>query len=209
MIGLSAAAAAALLGIGTEALGNAGAILPSQYERENKKQLKALEAQRAQGNLGLSSREKDALRAQRAAPLAAEAQRAQNELTRMSANSGLTGQGLQTQASLATRTAAIKDAVEGDIQVQDLARARQQEEEYWARLAAQSQAQQERRQAVANVALTGAGAYQAEDAAKRLREGTIGDRDAAKAIGITSSAYKKVASQLTPEVMAEIEEYLK
>ena len=208
MIGLSAAAAAALLGIGTEALGNAGAIIPSQYERANKKELQKLEGQRAQGNLGLSSREKDSLRAQRAAPLAAEAQRAQNELQRMSANNGLTGQGLQTQVALATRTAAIKDAIEGDIQVQDLARARQQEEEYWARLAAQSQAQQERRQAVANVALTGAGAYQAEDAAKRLREGTIGDRDAARKLGLTSAQYKTIAAKATQEQLAEIEEYL-
>lgn len=208
MIGLSAAAAAALLGIGSEALGNAGAILPSQYERENKKQLQKLEGQRAQGNLGLSSREKDALRAQRAAPLAAEAQRAQNELTRMSANSGLTGQNLQTQAALATRTAAIKDTIEGDIQVQDLARARQQEEEYWARLAAQSQAQQERRQAVANVAAAGLQAGNAEKAQAKLREGTIGDRDAAQKLGLSPADYARIAGQLTPDVMAELEEYL-
>lgn len=208
MIGLSAAAAAALLGIGSEALGNAGAILPSQYEWENKKQLQKLEAQRAQGNLGLSSREKDALRAQRAAPLAAEAQRAQNELQRMSANSGLTGQGLQTQAALATRTAAIKDGIEADVQVQDLARARQQEEEYWARLAAQSQAQQERRQAVANVAQAGLKAGSAEKAQAKLRDGTIGDRDAAQKLGLSPADYARIAGQLTPDVMAELEEYL-
>lgn len=208
MIGLSAAAAAALLGIGSEALGNAGAIIPSKMERANKAELQKLEAQRAQGNLGLSSREKDALRAQRAAPLAAEAQRAQNELQRMSANSGLTGQGLQTQAALATRTAAIKDGIEAEVQVQDLARARQQEEEYWARLAAQSQAQQERRQAVADVAQAGLKAGSAEKAQAKLRDGTIGDRDAAQKLGLSPADYARIASQLTPDVMAELEEYL-
>lgn len=208
MIGLSAAAAAALLGIGSEALGNAGAIIPSKMERANKAELQKLEAQRAQGNLGLSSREKDALRAQRAAPLAAEAQRAQNELQRMSANNGLTGQGLQTQAALATRTAAIKDGIEADVQVQDLAEARRKEEEYWARLAAQSQAQQERRQAVANIAQAGLKAGSAEKAQAKLRDGTIGDRDAAQKLGLSPADYARIAGQLTPDVMTELEEYL-
>lgn len=210
-IGISAAAAAALLGMGTQALGSAGSLIPSKTERANKEQLRALEAARKNGGLGLTEQEKQALRAQRAAPLAAEATRANQELQRMSANSGLTGQNLQTQAAISTRTAAIKDAVEGDIQVQDAARAQQQEQEYWARLAAADAARQARVQAVGDVALAGVGAYKAEDAAKKLREGTVGDRDMAKSMFITPAQYQAMveSKKISPEALAEIEEYLK
>lgn len=208
-IGISAAAAAALLGMGTEALGNAGALIPSKTERANKQQLQMLEAKRKSGGLGLTEQEKQAMRAQRAAPLAAEATRANQELQRLAAASGLTGQNLQTQAAISTRTAAIKDAVEGDIQVQDAARAREQEQEYWARLAAADAARQQRIEAVTNIAGAGVQNYMAEDAFKRMREGTIGDRDAAKAVGLTATQYKKIAEKATPEQLAEIEEYLK
>jgi hypothetical protein len=207
-IGISAAAAAALLGMGTQALGNAGSLIPSKTERANKEQLRALEAARKNGTLGLTEQEKQAMRAQRAAPLAAEAARANQELQRMSANSGLTGQNLQTQAAISTRTAAIKDAVESDIQVQDAARAQQQEQEYWARLAAADAARQARVQAVGDVALAGVNAYKGEDAAKKLRDGTVGDRDAAMKLGINPKDYARIASQLSPSTLAELEEYL-
>lgn len=207
-IGISAAAAAALLGMGTQALGNAGSLIPSKTERANKQQLQMLEAQRKNGGLGLTEQEKQAMRAQRAAPLAAEATRANQELQRMSANSGLTGQNLQTQGAIATRTAAIKDAVEGDIQVQDAARAQQQEQEYWARLAAADAARQARVQAVGDIALAGVGAYKGEDAARKLREGTVGDRDAAMKLGLNPKDYARIASQLSPSTLAELEEYL-
>lgn len=203
---ISAAAAAALLGIGKDVVGGAAALIPTQYERANKAELQRLEAARKNGTLGLSSREKDSLRAQRAAPLAAEAQRAQNELQRMSANSGMTGQNLQTQAALATRTAAIKDAVEADVQVQDLAEAQRQEEEYWARLVAQSEARKQRMQTAADAASTGIDRYITEDAAKQVREGTVGDRDAARKMGISLRDYQRLAKDAA--TMAEIGEYL-
>lgn len=204
---ISAAAAAALLGIGKDVVGGAASLIPTQYERANKAELQRLEAARKNGTLGLSSREKDSLRAQRAAPLAAEAQRAQNELQRMSANSGLTGQGLQTQAALATRTAALKDTIEADVQAQDLAEAQRQEEEYWARLVAQSEARKQRMQTAADAASTGIDRYITEDAAKQVREGTVGDRDAARKMGISLRDYQRLAKDAA--TMAEIEEYLK
>jgi hypothetical protein len=207
-IGISAAAAAALLGMGTQALGNAGSLIPSKTERANKEQLRALEAARKNGTLGLTEQEKQAMRAQRAAPLAAEATRANQELQRMSANSGLTGQNLQTQAAIATRTAAIKDAVEGDIQVQDAARAREQEQEYWARLAAADAARQARVQAVADVAGAGIGAFKAEDAATKMRAGELNLRDAAKSMGVSQKDYLRIVEQESPETIAEIQEYL-
>lgn len=203
---ISAAAAAALLGIGKDVVGGAASLIPTQYERANKAELQRLEAARKNGTLGLSSREKDSLRAQRAAPLAAEAQRAQNELQRMSANNGLTGQGLQTQAALATRTAAIKDTIEADVQAQDLAEAQRQEEEYWARLVAQSEARKQRMQTAADAASTGIDRYITEDAARQVREGTVGDRDAARKLGISLKDYQRLAKDQA--TMSEIGEYL-
>lgn len=162
---LPAFAVAALLGAGKQIASDPSALVKSDYEKKNKEELQRLEALKNSGGLGLTDKQKQGMYAESRETINLQAQRAADEAARLSATNPMSGQTLDMQAALGASTAGLRDQVNARVQAADVARALEQEEEYWARLNADSQYKNQRRDAWGNViggAVEGGAAGQAQ-----------------------------------------------
>jgi len=162
---LPAFAVAAALGAAKQIYSDPSALVKSDYEKKNKEELMRLENMKDNGNLGLTDKQKQGMYAEARETISLQAQRAAEEAARLSATNPMSGQSLDMQAALGTSTAGLRDEVNARVQAADVARALQQEKEYWARLQANDQYKNQRRDAWGNViggAIEGGAAGQAQ-----------------------------------------------
>ena len=174
----------------------------SEAEKENERRLAQLKMQQNMGTLGLTQQEQQSLYTKAADAASAQTAQQQQIAKQYAAAGGASGAGsaiagqLQSQENLAR----IQAQVSRGVQEQDLARKRELEAEIQARIAAKSESEETREQAIAGIA--GAG-FQA--GAERLAlESTIqGKKPSAAEI----AAVQKLYGYATPEEAAGLIEY--
>ena len=150
---------AGLIGVAGETISQLPTIIPSNYDREQKRKLKALQSREELGMLGLTEQERNVLEGR----LSSRTQQA-SDYAEAQRNRLLAGTGSGVQAGAALQQAALVDeararsevAMQQVIEEQDLAEKQREINEVRALEAAVAQRKQEQKQAVANVAASGA-----------------------------------------------------
>jgi hypothetical protein len=185
----------ALIAGGSTLAGNLPAIIPSRYEREQKKELEKLQRQQELGQLGLTDREQNALASQYGTVLAQQQARTDAEMRRMG---GINAQPqnaiLSAQAAAANEQALGADMAQ-QINMQDLAAIGQDEQLITDLKAAQGEYEQQRREAIVEpVAAAGMAYTQGQTLAALTGAGGA-------PMGATGSAMPKTAEQISLDVM--------
>jgi hypothetical protein len=149
--------AAVLVGLGGQALSQAGTLIPTKIEREQKKELEKLKRLEEMNALGLTEKEQAAMMGRLTAGSQQVQQQAADERARILAGGGMAtgGQALQQAVAIDAARAAGQERVAQTILEQDLAKESAQKERIAAIEAAQSQKRAERAAAAASIAGAG------------------------------------------------------
>ena len=131
-------------------------LLPSKYERDQKKKLEELQRQQELGTLGLTEQERSQLEARLQGRSTAAQQQAIQEQQRLLAGGGMAIGGQAMLGSQLAQESAQRAQTEiaQSIEDQNIARIREQQDEIAALEAAQGEYQQKRRAAVGGIAGT-------------------------------------------------------
>lgn len=147
---------AALVGVGGQALSQAGTLIPTSVERTQKKELEKLKRMQEMNALGLTEREQAAMMGRLSAGSEQVQQQAAQERARLLAGQGATGgQAMQQAVAVDAQRAQGQERIAQTILEQDLAREEQQKERMRALEAAESQKRAERVASVASIAGAG------------------------------------------------------
>ncbi len=147
---------AALVGVGGQALSQAGTLIPTSVERTQKKELEKLKRMQEMNALGLTEKEQAAMMGRLSAGSEQVQQQAAQERARLLAGQGATGgQAMQQAVAVDAQRAAGQERIAQTILEQDLAREEQQKERMRALEAAASQKRAERVASVASIAGAG------------------------------------------------------
>lgn len=147
---------AALVGVGGQALSQAGTLIPTSVERTQKKELEKLKRMQEMNALGLTEREQAAMMGRLSAGSEQVQQQAAQERARLLAGSGATGgQAMQQAVAVDAQRAQGQERIAQTILEQDLAREEQQKERMRALEAAASQKRAERAASIASIAGAG------------------------------------------------------
>lgn len=139
---------------------NAIASIPqSETEIENKKRLDKLKALMDSNSLGLSDKEKAIIRDQGASTIQKSLKESsQKAADALATSAGLgSGQGIASARTNEGVKAGLQEGLETEIRKEDIQKAKDQQDEYWARLAADDEAKQRRTQAWLNLLGVGLG----------------------------------------------------
>jgi hypothetical protein len=149
--------AAVLVGLGGQALSQAGTLIPTKIERSQKKELEKLKRLEEMNALGLTEKEQAVMMGQLTAGSQQVQQQAADERARILAGGGMAtgGQALQQAVAIDAARAAGQERVAQTILEQDLAKESAQKERIAAIEAAQSQKRAERAAAAASIAGAG------------------------------------------------------
>jgi len=149
--------AAVLVGLGGQALSQAGTLIPTKIERSQKKELEKLKRLEEMNALGLTEKEQAAMQGRLTAGSQQVQQQAADERARILAGGGMAtgGQALQQAVAVDAARAAGQERVAQAILEQDLAKEAAQKERIAAIEAAQSQKRAERAAAAASIAGAG------------------------------------------------------
>jgi hypothetical protein len=133
------------------------ALIKTDAEKENERRLKELKRQQEMGTLGLTEAEKQQLYTVQQGQAAGQMRQAEAQIRAAGAALGGSGAGTEAlrQAQLAEGMVATEANIARDVEGKNLERKRQLEDEIQARIAAQSQAKQERTAAATGIASTG------------------------------------------------------
>lgn len=147
---------AALVGVGGQALSQAGTLIPTSVERTQKKELEKLKRMQEMNALGLTEKEQAAMMGRLSAGSEQVQQQAAQERARLLAGQGATGgQAMQQAVAVDAQRAQGQERIAQTILEQDLAREEQQKERMRALEAAESQKRAERVASVASIAGAG------------------------------------------------------
>lgn len=147
---------AALVGVGGQALSQAGTLIPTSVERTQKKELEKLKRMQEMNALGLTEKEQAAMMGRLSAGSEQVQQQAAQERARLLAGQGATGgQAMQQAVAVDAQRAQGQERIAQTILEQDLAREEQQKERMRALEAAASQKKAERVASVASIAGAG------------------------------------------------------
>lgn len=147
---------AALVGVGGQALSQAGTLIPTSVERTQKKELEKLKRMQEMNALGLTEKEQAAMMGRLSAGSEQVQQQAAQERARLLAGQGATGgQAMQQAVAVDAQRAQGQERIAQTILEQDLAREEQQKERMRALEAAESQKKAERVASVASIAGAG------------------------------------------------------
>lgn len=147
---------AALVGVGGQALSQAGTLIPTEIERTQKKELEKLKRMQEMNALGLTEKEQAAMMGRLSAGSEQVQQQAAQERARLLAGQGATGgQAMQQAVAVDAQRAQGQERIAQTILEQDLAREEQQKERMSALEAAASQKSAERVASVASIAGAG------------------------------------------------------
>lgn len=147
---------AALVGVGGQALSQAGTLIPTEIERSQKKELEKLKRMQEMNALGLTEKEQAAMMGRLSAGSEQVQQQAAQERARLLAGQGATGgQAMQQAVAVDAQRAQGQERIAQTILEQDLAREEQQKERMSALEAAASQKSAERVASVASIAGAG------------------------------------------------------
>lgn len=174
------------------------AIPKTEYEKQNEAELKRLQARKEKGTLGLSEAQRNQMLAEQSASLENQLQRERQRSEQLLTNNGGSGAALRTAAQLASEAGKAKTAVNSAVQNADLVMAEKQRQEYWDRLAADTQIKQQRKQAIAGILTSGA---KAGTEALNFNQLVKPTEDVSAALGTMFSPDE------TAELMALLEEY--
>ena len=185
----------ALIAGGATLAGNLPDIIPSRYERDQKKELEKLQRQQELGQLGLTDREQNALASQYGTVLAQQQARTDAEMRRMG---GINAQPqnaiLSAQAAAANEQALGADMAQ-QINMQDLAAISQDEQLITDLKAAQGEYAQQRREAIVEpVAAAGMAYTQGQTLAALTGAGGA-------PMGADGSVMPKTAEQISLDVL--------
>lgn len=144
-------AAGSAIGAGIEAIPT---LMKTDAEKENERRLKELKRMQEMGTLGLTEAEKQSLFTGAQGAAAGQMRQAQAGIRAAGAAGMASGAGTEAlrQSQLAEAQARQQAEISREVEAQDLQRKRELEDEIQARIAAQSQIQQERRAAGAGIA---------------------------------------------------------
>jgi len=159
----------AALGAGIEAIPT---FMESDAEKENKRRLAQLKRMQEMGALGLTEAEKQSLFTGAQAQIQGQLRQAQAGI-RAAGAAGMGGAGAEAlrQAKLAESEAALVGQVSRDVEAKNLERQRELEAEIQERIAAKSDYDLARRQALAEIGSAALQAGQEQFAAERLIQG--------------------------------------
>lgn len=138
--------------VGSSALRSAGDIIPTSYERDNKKRLLTLKDLMESGSLGLSDEEKARIYETQSSGLEKQLQ-AQEQAANQLAQTGA-GQSLKTATALQANAAQTRQAINRDVEAMNQTKALKQEQELWAREQADTAAKQNRINALLGIPAT-------------------------------------------------------
>lgn len=149
--------AAVLVGLGGQALSQAGTLIPTEIERSQKKELEKLKRLQEMNALGLTEKEQAVMQGRLSAGSQQVQQQAADERARILAGGGTAtgGQALQQAVAVDAQRAAGQERIAQTILEQDLAKEAAQKERIAAIEAAQSQKRAERAAAAASIAGAG------------------------------------------------------
>lgn len=192
------------------------ALIKTDAERENERRLKQLKLMQEMGTLGLTEAEKQQLYTSQQGAAADQMRQVQSQIRSAGASLGGSGAGAEAlrQARLAEGLAATEATITRGIEGQDLARKRELEDEYQARIASQTQAKQDRLAAAMSVATGGLDTF----VSKVGQEQTIQGRkpsegeivSLAKMYGVDEATAADLVDFLgrNPEAATSIQKYL-
>ena len=147
---------AALVGVGGQALSQAGTLIPTSVERTQKKELEKLKRMQEMNALGLTEKEQAAMMGRLSAGSEQVQQQAAQERARLLAGQGATGgQAMQQAVAVDAQRAQGQERIAQTILEQDLAREEQQKERMRALEGAESQKRAERAASIASIAGAG------------------------------------------------------
>lgn len=144
-------------------------LIPTEYDKDNKKRLATLKQLFDSGQLGLTESEKARIYEAQSAGLEKQLQQAkagQDQLAAMAAGTGA-GNELRTATMLGSEAARSRAAINRDVEALNQKRRMEMEQEMWARDIAASEAKKQKLSALASIpaagleALAGAGAVNA------------------------------------------------
>jgi hypothetical protein len=147
-------AAGSLIGGAIQAI---PALIKTDAEKENEKRLAALRRQQEMGTLGLTESEKQSLYTAGTNQIGSRLQQAQQQARAVGASGMASGAGAAQlqQAQLAETQANLAAGISQSVEQKNLERKRELEDEIQARVAADSEANQQRIAALSGVAATG------------------------------------------------------
>jgi len=150
-----------------------GELTPTELERREKDRVAALERQMEEGALGLSEREREQIFGEAALQQQAtqDALRRQREAQLGSALGIGSGEALKAAVASEEQSRKLAEQRTASVQGADIARAREQEDEYWARLANQAERKRAKVQAVLGGGSRAAKTVGAVAAQKQTMEG--------------------------------------
>jgi len=147
---------AALVGVGGQALSQAGNLIPTGIERTQKRELEKLKRMQEMNALGLTEKEQAAMIGRLSAGSEQVQQQAAQERARLLAGAGATGgQAMQQAVAVDAQRAQGQQKIAQTILEQDLAREEAQKERMRALEGAESQKRAERVAAIASIAGAG------------------------------------------------------
>lgn len=151
----------AIGGIGGGLIGAIPSLIKTDAEKENEKRLKELRRQQEMGTLGLTEAEMQSLFNREQAAISGGLQQAQSQIRAAGASGMQTGAGneLLRQQQAAQQQAALLAQTTRSIEEKNLLRKRELEDEIQARIAADSEYNQARAEALTGVAVSSMGGY--------------------------------------------------
>lgn len=192
------------------------ALVKTDAEKENERRLAQLKRMQEMGTLGLTEAEKQQLFTQQQGAAAEQMRQAQSQIRASGAALGGSGAGTEAlrQAQLSEGMAATEANITRGVEEKDLQRKRELEDEIQARIAAESQAKQERLAAIAGIASTGLetgiAKYQQEQTIQGKAPSATEISALAKMYGVDEETAKGLLSFLgkNPEAATSIGKYL-
>lgn len=184
-----------------------GELTPTELERREKDRVAALERQMEEGALGLSEREREQIFSEAAFQQQAtqDALRRQREAQLGSALGIGSGEALKAAVASEEQSRKLAEQRTASVQGADIARAREQEEEYWARLANQAERKRSKVQAVMGGGSRAAKEVAAFQAQKQTLEGAAPSNEQLKTFGAEFGLEGEEAQALFEELLANPE----
>lgn len=213
---LGTAVGSALGAAAGQAISAIPALIKTDAEKENERRLKELQRMQEMGTLGLTEAEKQQLYTMQQGQAASQLRGAQTQIRSAGAALGGGGAGAEAlrQAQLAEGMAATEANISRGIEAQNLERKRQQEDEIQARIAAESQAKQQRIAAITGVAATGVDTFLTRYQQEKTIQGQAPTGAEIKALAKLYNVDEDTAAGLVafmgknPEAAASIPKYL-
>ena len=213
---LGTAVGSALGAAAGQAISAIPALVKTDAEKENERRLKELQRMQELGTLGLTEAEKQQLYTSQQGAAANQMRAAQSQIRSAGAALGGSGAGTEAlrQAQLAEGMAATEANISRGVEAQNLQRKRELEDEIQARIAAESQAKQQRLAAITGIASTGLetgiAKYQQEQTIQGQAPSATEVAALAKMYGVDEATAAGLVSFLgrNPEAATSIGKYL-